>query len=81
MQEPLIKASLDSGCLFPEQCCPSPTHGYPGALGIEISPEQAGNMDEIVKAINDTVIEKAAPVALVPGRYRSTCCLWKAALS
>ncbi|HHV06967.1 MAG TPA: DUF3798 domain-containing protein [Firmicutes bacterium] len=58
MQEPLIKASLDSGCLFPEQCCPSPTHGYPGALGIEISPEQAGNMDEIVKAINDTVIEK-----------------------
>ena len=58
MQEPLIKASLDSGALFPEQCCPSPTHGYPGALGIKIAPEQVGNMPEIIKAINDKIVEK-----------------------
>lgn len=36
MQEPLITAILKHGGLFPEQCCPSPTHGYPGALGIAI---------------------------------------------
>ena len=58
MQEPLIKASLDTGAIFPEQCCPSPTHGYPGALGIEITPEQAGNMPEIINAINDKIVEK-----------------------
>ena len=34
MMEPAIKASLEAGIIFPEQCCPSPFHGYPGALGI-----------------------------------------------
>ena len=33
MMEPAIKASLEADH-FPEQCCPSPFHGYPGALGI-----------------------------------------------
>ena len=32
MQEPLIAAAVQTGAIFPEQCCPSPTHGYPGAL-------------------------------------------------
>src|SRR5262249_19422917 len=36
MQDPLIKSVLMSGGYVPEQCCPSPTHGYPTALGISI---------------------------------------------
>jgi len=51
MQEPLIRAVMDQGAIFPEQCCPSPTHGYPGALGIAITPEQAGDMAQIREAI------------------------------
>ncbi|HHV27995.1 MAG TPA: DUF3798 domain-containing protein, partial [Tissierellia bacterium] len=42
MQEPAIRASLDAGIIYPEQCCPSPAHGYPGALGIAIPEDKAG---------------------------------------
>lgn len=47
MQDPLIKSVLTHGGYVPEQCCPSPTHGYPTALGISIPPDKAGNMDYI----------------------------------
>jgi hypothetical protein len=57
MQEPLIRAVMDHGAIFSEQCCPSPTHGYPGALGIPITKEQAGDMAQIRKAIQQKVIE------------------------
>jgi hypothetical protein len=57
MQEPLIRAVMDNGAIFPEQCCPSPTHGYPGALGIPISGEQAGDMAQIREAIGRSVVE------------------------
>ncbi|HBG00288.1 MAG TPA: hypothetical protein DDW87_01760, partial [Firmicutes bacterium] len=40
MMEPAISASMAAGIIFPEQCCPSPFHGYPGALGIEISEDR-----------------------------------------
>jgi hypothetical protein len=56
MQEPLIRAVMDNGAIFPEQCCPSPTHGYPGALGIAISGEQAGDMARIRDAIEEKVV-------------------------
>lgn len=55
MQEPLIRAALDGGAIMPEQCCPSPTHGYPGALGIAIPEEDAGNMEAIRAAIGERV--------------------------
>ena len=29
MQDPLIRSVLTNGGYVPEQCCPSPTHGYP----------------------------------------------------
>jgi hypothetical protein len=44
MQEPLIRSVLTNGGYVPEQCCPSPTHGYPTALGIGIPPEEAGDI-------------------------------------
>ena len=47
MQEPLIKSVLMNGGYIVEQCCPSPTHGYPGAFGISIPPEKRGDMTYI----------------------------------
>lgn len=44
MQEPLIRSVLTNGGYIAEQCCPSPTHGYPGALGISIPPDKRGDM-------------------------------------
>jgi len=58
MQEPLITAVLKAGAIFPEQCCPSPTHGYPAALGLEITEQMAGNFPAIVKAINAEIVKK-----------------------
>jgi len=47
MQEPLIKSVLNNGGYVVEQCCPSPTHGYPAALGIAIPPDKAGDIPYI----------------------------------
>ena len=58
MQEPLIISALNTGAIFPEQCCPSPTHGYPAALGLEITDELKGNIPGILKAINDAIVAK-----------------------
>lgn len=58
MQEPLIRAALDEGAIYPEQCCPSPTHGYPGALGISITEEEAGDMSKIRGQISKKIGEK-----------------------
>lgn len=55
MQEPLIKSVLQVGGYVPEQCCPSPTHGYPTALGIAIPADKAGDIDYI-NAENKRVI-------------------------
>lgn len=58
MQEPVIRAAMDGGAIFTEQCCPSPTHGYPGAVGISISEEIAGDMGKIREQIGKKVAEK-----------------------
>jgi hypothetical protein len=55
MQEPLIKATLEQGAIYAQQCCPSPYHGYPGALGIEIPPEKAGDVDFVIEAIKEKI--------------------------
>jgi uncharacterized protein DUF3798 len=44
MQDPLIRSVLSSGGYVAEQCCPSPTHGYPTALGITVPPDKAGDI-------------------------------------
>jgi hypothetical protein len=55
MQEPLIKSSLENGAIVAQQCCPSPYHGYPGALGISIPEEKQGDVDYIIAQISDKV--------------------------
>jgi hypothetical protein len=44
MQDPMIRSVLSAGGYVPEQCCPSPTHGYPTALGIKVPPDKAGDI-------------------------------------
>lgn len=72
MQEPLITAVIKTGAIFPEQCCPSPTHGYPGALGLEITDSMKGNFPAIVKAINAELVKRG-----MAGR----CATWPVATS
>lgn len=58
MQEPLIKATLEQGAIFPQQCCPSPYHGYPGALGIEIPDDKKGDVAYLIDEIKKKIAEK-----------------------
>ena len=58
MQEPLIKSTLQEGGIFPQQCCPSPYHAYPGALGIEIPEDKKGDVSYIVEQIGTKIGEK-----------------------
>jgi hypothetical protein len=58
MQEPLIKAALEGGAIDAQQCCPSPYHGYPSALGIQIPPEKAGDVDFIIEQTKAKIAEK-----------------------
>lgn len=57
MQEPLIKSTLQGGAIFPQQCCPSPYHAYPGALGIEIPEDKAGDVDYALQVIGEKIQE------------------------
>lgn len=58
MQEPLIKATLENGGIFAQQCCPSPFHGYPGALGIEIPSDSAGDVNYIITQTKEKIAAK-----------------------
>ncbi len=58
MMEPIIKQALEYGAIFPEQCCPSPYHAYPGALGIEIPADKAGDLEYLSAEISSKIAEK-----------------------
>ncbi len=58
MQEPLIKATLENGGIDAQQCCPSPYHGYPGALGLQIPEDKAGDVAYLIEQIKAKIAEK-----------------------
>ena len=58
MQVPLISAALDEGAIYPQPCCPSPYHGFPSALGIEIPEEKKGDIDFAVEQIRAEIAAK-----------------------
>lgn len=58
MQEPMIQAILNEGAIYPQQCCPSPYHGYPGALGIEIPADKQGDVPFVLEQIKAKMAEK-----------------------
>ena len=57
MQEPMIKAIIEKKALYPQQCCPSPFHAYPGALGIEIPSDKSGDVPYVIEQIKTKVSE------------------------
>lgn len=58
MQVPLISATLDAGGIYPQPCCPSPYHGFPSALGVEIPEDKKGDVDFAIEQITAKIAEK-----------------------
>lgn len=58
MQVPLISAALDEGAIYPQPCCPSPYHGFPSALGIEIPEDKKGDVQFAIDQIATEVAER-----------------------
>lgn len=56
MQDVIIAKALELNFIMAEQCCPTPTQGFPAAMGLQIKPEDAGNFTKI----NEMIKEKAA---------------------
>ncbi|MDD2447142.1 MAG: DUF3798 domain-containing protein [Tissierellia bacterium] len=56
MQEPLIRSIMEQGAIYPQQCCPSPYHGYPAALNIDVSGHE-GDVQFMLDSIGDKLIE------------------------
>ncbi|HEY8500467.1 MAG TPA: DUF3798 domain-containing protein [Clostridia bacterium] len=48
MQIPLIKAAYEEGAIYPQPCCPSPYHGFPAALGVEVPEDLVGGMQNVI---------------------------------
>lgn len=56
MQEPLIKSVVEQKAIYPQQCCPSPFHGYPAGLGIQIDGKE-GDVDYMLSQIKEKLTE------------------------
>jgi len=54
LQTPLIRAVIDCHAIYPQPCCPSPLHGFPEALGI--------NVDDSNKPLS-AIISEASHIA------------------
>ncbi|MCG8569000.1 MAG: DUF3798 domain-containing protein [Spirochaetes bacterium] len=57
MQPAMIKAIVSTKAIYPQPCCPSPTHGFPSALEVDIPEEKAGNFPFIIDQITEKVAE------------------------
>lgn len=58
MMEPMIRQTVETGAIFPVQCCPSPYHALPAAMGIGVPEDKAGDLDYIISEIgNVTAVE------------------------
>ncbi len=57
MQDVIIAKALDLKFIMAEQCCPTPTQGFPAAMNLEINPEDAGDFDVINQLIKDKAAE------------------------
>jgi hypothetical protein len=56
MQDVIIAKALELKFIMAEQCCPTPTQGFPAAMNLEITEKEAGDFDKI----NAMIAEKAA---------------------
>lgn len=58
MQIPLIKQIADHGGIYPIPCCPSPFHGFPTALGIDVPDNKKSDVPFIIEATRKKLKEK-----------------------
>ena len=58
LQIPLIKSVYEGGAIYPQPCCPSPYHGFPAALGIEIPEDKQGDIAFLTEEIKAKMAEK-----------------------
>ncbi len=63
MQDVIIAKALELKFIMAEQCCPTPTQGFPAAMELEISEKDAGDFDKI-----NAMISKKAAAAGCTGR-------------
>ena len=56
MQVPLIQQCAELGAIYPQQCCPSPYHGYPSAFNISTEGHE-GDVPYILDQITQKVAE------------------------
>jgi hypothetical protein len=54
MMEPLIRTVAEQKAVFPQQCCPSPYHGYPAAMGIDVEGHE-GDVEYMLNSITEKV--------------------------
>ena len=57
LQVSLITAVVNSHAIYPQQCCPSPLHGFPEALGIETG-EGLVDLNYVIGEISSIAAEK-----------------------
>ena len=60
MMEPLIRQTIEYGGIFPVQCCPSPYHALPAALGIEVPDDKKGDVPWMLEQIGIKCAEAGA---------------------
>lgn len=76
MQIPLIKAAFEEGAMYPQPCCPSPYHGFPAALGVEVPEDLVGGMQDVIdqttKIITDAGLGGRFSTWPVPAAMMST---------
>jgi uncharacterized lipoprotein YehR (DUF1307 family) len=58
MQVPLISSVLAAKGIYPQPCCPSPYHGFPSALGIEVPADKKGDADYMIAETRKVIKEK-----------------------
>ena len=56
MMTPLIQQVAETGAIFPQQCCPSPYHGYPSAFNISTEGHE-GDVQYMLDQITAAVAE------------------------
>ncbi|MDD2481135.1 MAG: DUF3798 domain-containing protein [Lutispora sp.] len=57
MQIPMIQKAVELKAIYALPCCPSPFHGYPIALGIDLPPEKKGDIKYVVDATREKLRE------------------------
>lgn len=57
MQTPLIKSIYDEHAIYPQPCCPSPFHGFPSALEVNMPEDKKGDALYLIEELRRILAE------------------------